>query len=52
MYCLVRADEESDARWLVAAGVTFGLGLLAKLFAILPLVGWMLFLGYQVLAGS
>jgi 4-amino-4-deoxy-L-arabinose transferase-like glycosyltransferase len=48
-YLLVRLDDDLDQRWAVLAGVAFGLGLLTKLFAILPLLGWLLFLAYRVI---
>jgi Tol biopolymer transport system component/4-amino-4-deoxy-L-arabinose transferase-like glycosyltransferase len=48
-YLLVRLDDDLDQRWAVLAGAAFGLGLLTKLFAILPLLGWLLFLAYRVI---
>lgn len=46
---LIRADESPDRRPAVMAGLFFALGFLTKLFAILPLVGWSLFLVYRIL---
>ena len=51
LYLFVLAHTRSKRLYIPLAGVAYALGVLCKLFGVLPLGGCLLFLTYQVLAG-